>query len=79
MTNTHFILVCRSFSNTGKQKNIKFISVSDFIQQMGQMCEHHGEELQNLVTNFRKRNSDLRKERYVMYNANCLIKVIIIR
>ncbi|XP_060529111.1 uncharacterized protein LOC132703706 isoform X5 [Cylas formicarius] len=38
-------------------------TVSDFTQQLGQMYEQHAEELQLLVSNFRKRNNDLRKER----------------
>ncbi|XP_057670489.1 uncharacterized protein LOC130902399 isoform X2 [Diorhabda carinulata] len=38
-------------------------TVSDFTQQLGQMYEHHAEELQMLVANFRKRNGELRKER----------------
>ncbi|XP_049823029.1 uncharacterized protein LOC109597113 isoform X3 [Aethina tumida] len=38
-------------------------TVSDFTQQLGQMYEQHAEELQLLVANFRKRNSELRKER----------------
>lgn len=48
----------------GKQKHSQnYILVSDFTQQLGQMYEHHAEELQNLVSNFRKRNNDIRKER----------------
>ncbi|XP_071050330.1 uncharacterized protein [Onthophagus taurus] len=38
-------------------------TVSDFTQQLSQMYEHHAEELQLLVSNFRKRNGELRKER----------------
>ncbi|CAH1122786.1 unnamed protein product [Ceutorhynchus assimilis] len=38
-------------------------TVSDFTQQLGQMYEQHAEELQMLVANFRKRNTELRKER----------------
>ncbi|GJQ87483.1 hypothetical protein Trydic_g19242 [Trypoxylus dichotomus] len=38
-------------------------TVSDFTQQLGQMYEQHAEELQLLVSNFRKRNGELRKER----------------
>ncbi|GLV34333.1 Stac-like [Carabus blaptoides fortunei] len=38
-------------------------TVSDFTQQLSQIYEQHAEELQLLVSNFRKRNGDLRKER----------------
>ncbi|XP_030766912.1 uncharacterized protein LOC115890735 isoform X6 [Sitophilus oryzae] len=38
-------------------------TVSDFTQQLGQMYEQHAEEMQMLVSNFRKRNNELRKER----------------
>ncbi|KAL1498131.1 hypothetical protein ABEB36_008982 [Hypothenemus hampei] len=38
-------------------------TVSDFTQQLGQMYEQHAEELQMLVSNFRKKNNELRKER----------------
>lgn len=40
-------------------------SVSDFTQQLSQLYEQHGESLQMLVSTFRKRNSELRKERWV--------------
>ncbi|XP_075235389.1 SH3 and cysteine-rich domain-containing protein isoform X1 [Lycorma delicatula] len=38
-------------------------TVSDFTQELSQMYEQHAEELQLLVTNFRKKNAELRKER----------------
>ncbi|XP_050305295.1 uncharacterized protein LOC126742589 isoform X11 [Anthonomus grandis grandis] len=47
--------------NTVAFKLVK--TVSDFTQQLGQMYEQHAEEMQMLVSNFRKRNNELRKER----------------
>lgn len=47
------------------------ILVSDFTQQLSQLYEQHGESLQMLVSSFRKRNSELRKERYA--NNYCFI------
>jgi uncharacterized protein YifE (UPF0438 family) len=41
-----------------------FVSVSDFTQQLSQVYEQHAEELQHLVEGFRKKNAELRKERY---------------
>ncbi|XP_045446169.1 uncharacterized protein LOC123654298 [Melitaea cinxia] len=38
-------------------------TVSDFTTQLSQLYERHSAELQLLVSTFRKRNSDLRKER----------------
>ncbi|KOB73085.1 putative pickpocket, partial [Operophtera brumata] len=38
-------------------------TVSDFTTQLSQLYERHSSELQVLVANFRKRNSELRKER----------------
>ncbi|XP_050669462.1 uncharacterized protein LOC126968458 isoform X2 [Leptidea sinapis] len=38
-------------------------TVSDFTSQLSQVYERHSAELQALVATFRKRNSDLRKER----------------
>ncbi|XP_052750416.1 uncharacterized protein LOC113511962 isoform X3 [Galleria mellonella] len=38
-------------------------TVSDFTTQLSQLYERHSSELQILVANFRKRNSELRKER----------------
>ncbi|XP_029345176.1 uncharacterized protein LOC100163038 isoform X13 [Acyrthosiphon pisum] len=38
-------------------------TVSDFTQELSQMYEQHAAELQLLVTNFRKKNTDLRKDR----------------
>ncbi|XP_053603171.1 uncharacterized protein Stacl isoform X4 [Plodia interpunctella] len=38
-------------------------TVSDFTTQLSQVYERHSAELQILVANFRKRNSELRKER----------------
>jgi len=38
-------------------------TVSDFTQQLSHVYEHHAEEMQVLVSNFRKRNAELRKER----------------
>jgi hypothetical protein len=39
------------------------VAVSDFTQQLSHIYEHHAEEMQLLVSNFRKRNAELRKER----------------
>jgi hypothetical protein len=39
------------------------LAVSDFTQQLSHVYEHHAEELQLLVSNFRKKNAELRKER----------------
>ncbi|GBP15106.1 hypothetical protein EVAR_11410_1 [Eumeta japonica] len=39
--------------------------VSDFTSQLSQLYERHSAELQVLVSNFRKRNGELRKERGV--------------
>lgn len=44
-------------------------SVSDFTQELSQMYEQHATELQLLVTNFRKKNIDLRKDRYEGENS----------
>lgn len=41
-----------------------YISVSDFTSQLSQMYEQQAAELQNLVASYRKKNSELRKERY---------------
>ncbi|RVE54352.1 hypothetical protein evm_000837 [Chilo suppressalis] len=38
-------------------------TVADFSTQLSQIYEHHSSELQVLVANFRKRSSELRKER----------------
>ncbi|XP_048485184.1 uncharacterized protein LOC105391174 isoform X1 [Plutella xylostella] len=38
-------------------------TVSDFTSQLSQLYERHSSELQLLVSNFRKRNAELRKER----------------
>ncbi|XP_014363595.2 uncharacterized protein LOC106714961 isoform X2 [Papilio machaon] len=38
-------------------------TVSDFTTQLSQLYERHSTEMQALVANFRKRNSELRKER----------------
>nr|XP_049703287.1 uncharacterized protein LOC110375307 isoform X5 [Helicoverpa armigera] len=38
-------------------------TVADFTTQLSQLYEHHSSELQILVANFRKRSSELRKER----------------
>ena len=38
-------------------------SVSDFTETLAQLYEQHAEALQVLVTNYRKKNGDLRKER----------------
>lgn len=38
-------------------------TVSDFAQQLSAIEEQHGEQLQQLVEAFRKRNAELRKER----------------
>lgn len=46
---------------------IFFFTVSDFTQELSQMYEQHAAELQLLVTNFRKKNTDLRKDRYAAY------------
>uniref|UniRef100_A0A182K4V9 FCH domain-containing protein n=1 Tax=Anopheles christyi TaxID=43041 RepID=A0A182K4V9_9DIPT len=39
-------------------------TVSDFSETLAQLYEQHAEALQVLVSNYRKRNSELRKERY---------------
>ncbi|XP_055320022.1 uncharacterized protein LOC129577281 isoform X5 [Sitodiplosis mosellana] len=56
-----------TFNDTIKSHNnvtFKLVkTVSDFTQQLSQLYEHHGESLQMLVSTFRKRNSELRKER----------------
>ncbi|XP_031637064.1 uncharacterized protein LOC116349649 isoform X3 [Contarinia nasturtii] len=56
-----------TFNETIKSHNnvtFKLVkTVSDFTQQLAQLYEHHGESLQMLVSTFRKRNSELRKER----------------
>jgi hypothetical protein len=39
------------------------LAVSDFTQQLSHIYEHHAEEMQVLVSNFRKKNAELRKER----------------
>jgi SH3 and cysteine-rich domain-containing protein 2 len=39
------------------------ISVSDFTETLAQIYEQHAEALQLLVSNFRKKNGELRKER----------------
>jgi hypothetical protein len=38
------------------------ISVSDFTDTLAQLYEKHAEELQVVVSNFRKKNGELRKE-----------------
>jgi len=40
------------------------ITVADFTQQLAALHDRQSEELQLLVEAFRKRNTDLRKERY---------------
>ncbi|XP_066904895.1 uncharacterized protein Stacl isoform X12 [Halyomorpha halys] len=37
-------------------------NLSDFAQELSQMYEHHAEELQLLVGNYRKKNAELRKD-----------------
>lgn len=39
------------------------LSVSDFSENLAQVYEQHAEALQLLVTSYRKRNGELRKER----------------
>lgn len=57
MPKTHFIRIART--------NRPFVfTVADFTQELSQMYEQHAAELQLLVTNFRKKNIDLRKDRY---------------
>lgn len=43
-----------------------FISVSDFNESLSQLYEEHATALQSLVSNYRKKNAELRKERYVL-------------
>lgn len=42
-----------------------FFAVSDFTETLAQLYEQHAEALQLLVSNYRKRNGELRKERLV--------------
>lgn len=42
-----------------------FLSVSDFTENLAQLYEQHAEALQVLVSGYRKRNGELRKERLV--------------
>ncbi|XP_049845152.1 uncharacterized protein LOC126297890 isoform X5 [Schistocerca gregaria] len=44
-------------------------TVSDFTQQLSQVYEQHAEELQLLVSSFRKRNAELRKERPACHSS----------
>lgn len=37
--------------------------MSEFTEALGQIYERHAEEMQHLVSSFRKKNSELRKER----------------
>lgn len=39
-------------------------TVSDFTQQLANVEEQHGQQLQQLVETFRIRNAELRKERW---------------
>lgn len=43
--------------------NYLLVPVADFTTQLSQLYEHHSSELQVLVASFRKRSSELRKER----------------
>lgn len=43
--------------------------VSDFTDNLSQLYEHHAEALQALVANFRKKNSELRKERPACHSS----------
>ncbi|XP_047103337.1 uncharacterized protein LOC124722181 [Schistocerca piceifrons] len=43
--------------------------LSDFTQQLSQVYEQHAEELQLLVSSFRKRNAELRKERPACHSS----------
>lgn len=43
-----------------------FVSVSDFTEQLSQLYDHHAESLQLLVSSYRKKNGELRKERYIL-------------
>ena len=47
------------------------ISVSDFTQDLSKIHEQHADALQNLVERYRRRNVDLKTERYVP-NKNCV-------
>lgn len=49
-------------------------AVSDFTEQLSQLYDHHAESLQLLVSTFRKKNSELRKERYVHYSVYRVIQ-----
>uniref|UniRef100_A0A2H1V929 SFRICE_030733 n=1 Tax=Spodoptera frugiperda TaxID=7108 RepID=A0A2H1V929_SPOFR len=46
-----------------KNKVQKGFQMADFTTQLSQLYEHHSTELQVLVASFRKRSSELRKER----------------
>lgn len=59
-------------SNHNVWMQILLISVSDFTQQLSQLYEQHGESLQMLVSSFRKRNSELRKERWIEPNERMM-------
>lgn len=39
------------------------LSVSDFTETLSHLYEEHATALQSLVSNFRKKNAELRKER----------------
>lgn len=39
-----------------------WFTVSDFTESLAQLYEKHAEELQVLVSNYRKKNGELRKE-----------------
>ncbi|XP_050428325.1 uncharacterized protein LOC126838181 isoform X13 [Adelges cooleyi] len=52
---------CLKTHNAATFKLVK--TVSDFSQELSQMYEQHAAELQLLVTNFRKKNMDLKKDR----------------
>lgn len=43
---------------------VSFVLVSDFTEQLSLLYDQHAEALQILVSTFRKKNGELRKERY---------------
>lgn len=49
-----------------------WFTVSDFTESLAQLYEKHAEELQVLVSNYRKKNGELRKEvnQWLHYHAN---------
>ncbi|KAK6640081.1 hypothetical protein RUM43_008358 [Polyplax serrata] len=46
-----------------KRQNLPFSEVSEFTESLARIYEQHAEEMQLLVSNFRKKNSEFRKEK----------------